>query len=142
MHINVPLREPLYGFQHESITSERVIKTLKEFPSLTTEISQSLREEFFLCPKVMIIAGFHNPDPVLQQHIKLLASLPNVVVLTESVTNLSIPLVISTKMCIRDSYYTSPIQKYVKKEKSVIFKTTIQTCCSSVESIDVYKRQR
>ena len=96
VHINVPLREPLYGFQHESITSERVIKTLKEFPSLTTEISQSLREEFFLCPKVMIIAGFHKPDPVLQQHIKLLASLPNVVVLTESVTNLSIPLVIST----------------------------------------------
>ena len=44
----------------------------------------------------MIIAGFHKPDPVLQQHIKLLASLPNVVVLTESVTNLSIPLVIST----------------------------------------------
>ena len=96
VHINVPLREPLYGFQHESITSERVIKTLKETPSLTAEISQNLREEFFLCPKVMIIAGFHEPDPVLQQHIKLLASLPNVVVLTESVTNLSIPLVIST----------------------------------------------
>ena len=33
VHINVPLREPLYGFQHESITSERVIKTLKETPS-------------------------------------------------------------------------------------------------------------
>ena len=44
----------------------------------------------------MIIAGFHEPDPVLQQHIKLLASLPNVIILTESVTNLSIPLVIST----------------------------------------------
>ena len=64
--------------------------------SLTAEISQNLREEFFLCPKVMIIAGFHEPDPVLQQHIKLLASLPNVIILTESVTNLSIPLVIST----------------------------------------------
>ena len=96
VHINVPLREPLYDFQHESITSERVIKTLKESPSLTAEISQNLREEFFLCPKVMIIAGFHEPDPVLQQHIKLLASLPNVIILTESVTNLSVPLVIST----------------------------------------------
>lgn len=44
----------------------------------------------------MIIAGFHAPDPVLQQHIELLGSLPNVIILTESVTNLSAPLVIST----------------------------------------------
>ena len=96
VHINIPLREPLYGFQHESVTPERVIKTLQESPSLTVEISQSLREEFFLCPKVMIIAGFHEPNPFLQQHIKLLASLPNVVILTENISNLSVPLVIST----------------------------------------------
>ncbi|MFR6541775.1 MAG: hypothetical protein ACLUPL_04270 [Butyricimonas virosa] len=69
VHINVPLREPRTTF-NTIHTSERVIKTLKESPSLTAEISQSLREEFFLCPKVMIIAGFHEPDPVLQQHIK------------------------------------------------------------------------
>lgn len=93
VHINIPLREPLYDFQHTSVPSERVVKMLQESPSLPAATSQSLREEFFLCPKVMIIAGFHAPDPVLQQHIELLGSLPNVIILTESVTNLSAPLV-------------------------------------------------
>ena len=96
VHINIPLREPLYEFQQEFSPSQRVIKTLKDNPSLSPETSQGLREEFFLCPKVMIIAGFHAPDPILQQHIELLASLPNVIVLTESVTNLSAPLIIPT----------------------------------------------
>jgi len=96
VHINIPLREPLYEFPQEFSPSQRIIKTLEATPSLSPETARNLREEFFLCPKVMIIAGILSPDPVLRQHIKLLATLPNVIVLTESVANLSVPRTIST----------------------------------------------
>ncbi len=96
VHINIPLREPLYEFHQKTLPAERVIEATPSRNVFPDEIINQLRQEFASSTNVMIIAGFQAPDPVLQRHIEQLAGFPNTVVLTESVANLTTPCSFST----------------------------------------------
>lgn len=91
VHVNIPLREPLYEFHHKTLQAERVIASTPAGNIIPGEILNQLRQEYSSATKVMIIAGFQAPDPALQQHIEQLAGFPNTVVFTESIANLTTP---------------------------------------------------
>lgn len=96
VHINIPLREPLYDFHQKTSHAERVIEATPVSHTLSANLLHELRREFTSSTGVMIIAGFQSPDPTLQQHIEQLAGFSNTVVLTESVANLTTPCSFST----------------------------------------------
>lgn len=88
VHINVPLREPLYG---QRVYSEELVRTvdfLEAVPTLSSEMWATVAERFQTCRKIMILAGFHLPDSRLKQSLSKLAALEQVVVLSETPANL------------------------------------------------------
>lgn len=88
VHFNIPLNEPLYN------TSEVEIKTLKVFREaetakiLSEDMLTTLTKEFSKSSQVMIIAGQHPIDVALQNALTEIAHYKNVIVLTESTSNI------------------------------------------------------
>lgn len=96
VHINVPLREPLYGFSHAARERERVIECTPVRGVLPEETLSRMREEFTRARKVLVVAGFQGPDEGLRARVEELAWRPGVVVLAESISNLTGPGVYTT----------------------------------------------
>lgn len=96
VHVNIPLREPLYEFHHKALQTERVIDPTPAGNIIPGEVLNQLRQEYSSMTNVMIIAGFQAPDPALQQRIEQLAGFSNTVVFTESISNLTTPCSFST----------------------------------------------
>ena len=88
VHINVPLREPLYGQRIYPEETVRSVEFLESAPTLASEVWDSITERFQACRKVMVLAGFHLPDCRLKESLDKLAALNQVVVLSESPANL------------------------------------------------------
>ncbi|MGY6560752.1 MAG: 2-succinyl-5-enolpyruvyl-6-hydroxy-3-cyclohexene-1-carboxylic-acid synthase [Luteibaculaceae bacterium] len=89
VHINIPLREPLYKLQEPQIGSAKIIKLIKPQASIENlQFTKPIVEAFGTFKKVMIIAGQMLPSLPLKSAIEKMASLPNVVILTESHSNL------------------------------------------------------
>lgn len=89
VHLNVPLRESLYGLGNYPEREVRTIECIDPGPGLSAEVMQRLVATFDHCPKVMIVAGFHRPDSRLRDALHRLAGYPNVVVLTETLANVA-----------------------------------------------------
>lgn len=88
VHINLQIDEPLGGRSSEPLLQQRVIGAIG--PSVIPDDRiASLRNIIATTPKVLVIAGFASPDPVLNSALSSLAALPNVAVMTESIANLS-----------------------------------------------------
>ena len=88
VHINVELDEPLSGFK-EYNQNARTISVIQP----TYEISDSNLNDLVKeasGKNILIIAGFQKPDTDLQQSLDTLSNLPNVVVATETVSNIVI----------------------------------------------------
>ncbi|WP_065219221.1 MULTISPECIES: 2-succinyl-5-enolpyruvyl-6-hydroxy-3-cyclohexene-1-carboxylic-acid synthase [Butyricimonas] len=96
VHVNIPLREPLYEFHHKALQTEREIDPTPAGNVIPGEVLNQLRQEYSSATNVMIIAGFQAPDPALQQRIEQLAGFSNTVVFTESISNLTTPCSFST----------------------------------------------
>lgn len=88
IHINVPLREPLYGQRIYSNGQVRIVEFLETAQTLPLDVITDLLGRFQECRKVMILAGFHLPDRRLKEYLHRLAVLRQVVVLTETPSNL------------------------------------------------------
>lgn len=88
VHINFPLREPLYGVKKYANTNERVISKIASVDELSEESISNLAAVFNSQQKILIIAGLLHPQPELNALIAQLAKHKNVVVLSESVANL------------------------------------------------------
>ncbi|WP_237566940.1 2-succinyl-5-enolpyruvyl-6-hydroxy-3-cyclohexene-1-carboxylic-acid synthase [Odoribacter sp. Z80] len=88
VHINVPLREPLYGQRIYPEETVRSVEFLESAPTLASETWDSITERFQACRKVMVLAGLHLPDCRLKESLDKLAALDQVVVLSESPANL------------------------------------------------------
>lgn len=88
VHINVPLREPLYG-QREWNQMEHVrnIERIDGGDIIAPEVMSVLSERFENCPKVMILAGCHLPERKVQEALIRLGELENVVILSETPAN-------------------------------------------------------
>ena len=88
VHINVPLGGSLCAVTQ--VEHEPVALVEQYVPQMVLAESdvQCLAADFSRARKVMILATLMSPSPQLQEALSLLARLPQVVVLTESVANL------------------------------------------------------
>lgn len=88
VHINIPLREPLYdksaskSFAHHSITQ------LKPQSVLTEKQLDVLAGQWNACHSVMIICGVCQPNKQLNESINQLSANANTVVLSETTSNI------------------------------------------------------
>ncbi len=89
VHINVPLREPLYGERTYPKDPIRSVGLLGAVQTLAPEIADELAAQLNSCPKVMIVAGFQLPDEQLKACLHKWAALEQVVILTETPANLN-----------------------------------------------------
>ncbi len=91
VHFNIPLQEPLYGISEVTVAAPRIFREEKTDKKLTRENLTALAKQFSESRKVMILAGQHPADPLLQKVLSAIAKLENVMVFTESTSNLHDP---------------------------------------------------
>jgi 2-succinyl-5-enolpyruvyl-6-hydroxy-3-cyclohexene-1-carboxylate synthase len=88
IHINIPLREPLYQIK------EYPEKTYKTFETVTTQLSlpntavKQLTKEWKKAKKILIITGLLKPNEKINSSLNKIAEQNKVVVLTETTSNL------------------------------------------------------
>lgn len=89
VHINVRIAEPLYEECEQIPYAERSIMRIEPEAIVSQESLDELSRQVAVCRKVMIVCGFASPDARLSRAIDYLASLPNVAVLTETISNIA-----------------------------------------------------
>lgn len=97
IHINVPLAEPLYDtLPNKDFGKTKFFTTIQ--PELRTaqnaisELGQSLNAQ----KRVMILIGQMDPNPELNEALKVWVNHPDVVILSETTSNIDCPGVIDT----------------------------------------------
>lgn len=89
VHVNVPLREPLYLPLPSSAQPCRVIASPLASRRLPESEIVALAKHFAATRRVMIVAGFGAPDAELQALISRFAARANVVVLADTLANVA-----------------------------------------------------
>jgi len=74
VHINIPLREPLYTPPRHDLPSPKVIQLAPVESHLTEAIWQRLLTEWYDAPKRLVVAGLNPPDKALAQALSQLAA--------------------------------------------------------------------
>ena len=87
VHINVPLREPLYDVVEEKPLPSIFIENIPLIPELSRWTIKRLSEEISRVRKVMILGTMSQYLPEFQDNMLAMAELPQVVVLTETLAN-------------------------------------------------------
>jgi len=88
VHINVPMREPLYEvIAADEITAPKIIKYQDPQRSIHDTYVNEIKEEWTRAQKVLVIIGQRSNDPQFDTAVETLAALPQVVVLTETTSN-------------------------------------------------------
>ncbi|MDE6489816.1 MAG: 2-succinyl-5-enolpyruvyl-6-hydroxy-3-cyclohexene-1-carboxylic-acid synthase, partial [Muribaculaceae bacterium] len=89
VHINIQLSEPLNRLTDEPLPAEamRMIEMPQAHPCIDDSRLDELRYAMASSDKTMVIAGFMQPDPMLAEALTRIAAMPNVAVLTESISN-------------------------------------------------------
>ncbi len=95
VHINLPFSEPLYGFDYRLETSPKDFQLLQPEASLGKDIQINLTEIWTKSIKKLILVGQHSPDTHLEKLLAQLAQRQDVVVLTETTSNVFDPAFIS-----------------------------------------------
>ncbi len=90
VHINIRLGEPLNGRRELSNIPERVIDIINADGILNKEVERNLAKEL-VDRKVLLVAGFMQPDDKLQKAVSGFCSLPNLVAMAETLSNLHLP---------------------------------------------------
>ncbi|BAX81506.1 2-succinyl-5-enolpyruvyl-6-hydroxy-3-cyclohexene-1-carboxylic-acid synthase [Labilibaculum antarcticum] len=88
VHINFPLREPLYGVKSYPNSIERVIGKINSVDQLSSNTIDSIADIINSNQKIVIVVGLLHQQIELNELLAELAQNKNVVVLTESVSNL------------------------------------------------------
>ncbi len=96
VHINVPLREPLYpeagGSRNQSpdvnvAAPRRPIHWMAARPELTDESWETLLAQWQVAGRKLIVAGMHRPDPRLQAGLHALSQRADVAVIGDITAN-------------------------------------------------------
>ena len=95
VHLNVPLREPLYGQERAEQQVLKLPDTLKIQSSLNDDMIDKLAQEWNSCKRKMIICGGLIPSNPVQDILSKFLDDPSMIILTESTSNLSIDHTIS-----------------------------------------------
>lgn len=90
VHLNIPLREPLYGKTVYPAKQTRKVSTIAPSGELNPETFQELTREINHFDQVMVLMGATTPNAVLNQALVKLAE-KGVVVLTETLSNVDHP---------------------------------------------------
>jgi 2-succinyl-5-enolpyruvyl-6-hydroxy-3-cyclohexene-1-carboxylate synthase len=101
VHVNVPLREPLYPelaqpapagshaqpYQIKALAFRR-IDVLPAGPQLALQAWNALRQTWRMATRKLIVAGMHTPDETLRQALYSLSQRPDVAVIADVTANL------------------------------------------------------
>ncbi len=87
VHINLPFWEPLYNLTNEAITGV-VIDPVKKGAALAETYLNELADQWNSFDKILLIAGQHQPDEKLKETLQQLVKEKNLVLLTETTSNL------------------------------------------------------
>ncbi len=94
VHINVPMREPLYDMIEASeVVEPKVIKYREPDRSINGTYVNELKEEWYKANRVLVIVGQKEVNKNFDKVIETIAELPHVVVLTETTSNVNAPFV-------------------------------------------------
>ncbi len=110
VHINVQLDAPLGRIRHDCPVSgfARKIDVVKPSGLLSTAHVRALASLLAFPRKVLVIAGFMQPDDKLSRALSLMATLPNVAIMSEAQANIHpnrsiISMIDLTLSCIPES---------------------------------------
>ena len=95
VHINVQLSDPLGEMTESDVLHERVVSLVRTSETLPADVLKAMAREA-AGARIMLVAGFAAPDHRLDRAVRSLASLPNVVVMAETLANLHDPQPMST----------------------------------------------
>jgi 2-succinyl-5-enolpyruvyl-6-hydroxy-3-cyclohexene-1-carboxylate synthase len=101
VHVNIPLREPLYGESTPIQSKFKNIEVAKVIAKLDDEAG--ILKEWGSAKKKMVICGLHKPDKKLNALLSKLATDDSVIIMTESTSNLFDEKFVSTI----DGYFES-----------------------------------
>lgn len=88
VHINIRFDSPLNELTEVAENSSPVIKMLSPACQVSENDVTRLAGEIANTPKVMVIAGFNPPDASLCKSLETLSSQENIIVMTETISNL------------------------------------------------------
>lgn len=89
VHINIPLREPLYDSTEEvNPYPPKIIDTIQYQPSLNKESKQMLLKKWQVAKRKMIICGAETVQEDLIELIKAFSQDPSVIILSEANSNI------------------------------------------------------
>lgn len=88
VHINIQIDEPIGALSETSGPESRLISMITPREDLPVKDIRELGCTIASPRKVMIIAGFMQPDSTLNKALNKLSRLPNFIVLTETIANL------------------------------------------------------
>lgn len=88
VHFNIPLHEPLYETEKVESSSSQVFFEQETKITLSEMSVKEFSTQFCNTKKVLILVGQHPKDLILQKSLAQMAAFENVVVLTESTSNI------------------------------------------------------
>ncbi len=89
VHVNIPLREPLYRMDKNFRTDNvEIIENISPLPELSDSVMDSLAEIWNDSRRKIILTGILPEDTELKEIIKTLSDDPSVVVMTETTSNI------------------------------------------------------
>jgi len=86
VHLNIPLREPLYDYLPNSLDPPKALQW--QNASSQSELDPSLLQHWLKAKSILLVGGQQAPDPTLQAVLNQLLADPRVVLLAEPVNNL------------------------------------------------------
>ncbi len=90
VHINLPLKEPLYDqIDQSTVVSPKIINLTAPVLSVGDEVAEELRLRFDAHDRILILCGQHPKDETWTKAIKTIAQDSRVLVLSESSSNLA-----------------------------------------------------
>ena len=95
VHINVPLREPIYTAIPEHHSNPKIIKTLSASQKLNDESLKTLQNSWLKYKRKLVIFGVFPKNECLSKLARRLANEPDVVVVAENLSNIAAEKVIT-----------------------------------------------
>ncbi len=109
VHINIPLREPLYNLTEKRIENPKIIEVLKSDFLLNDKELKTLQKIWNSFEKKLIVVGGQKQNnKEIDKTLELLAENNDVVILTESISNISLDYAFSQ---------IDPTVEYIEKKK-------------------------
>ena len=113
VHLNIPFREPLYGLKPYLEKNERIVRTINLVENFSDDSLETLTRIIHSSSKILVLAGQTAPSAELQRALERFSSLPQVVVLTETISNLSSPNFITTIDRVITSFTEEELPEYM-----------------------------